>query len=199
MPIGENTNLSIGQIIYVLSNKAQKIIPAVVVEEMIVKKIDGNQISWKVSVGPAGKEKTIDSKRLDGELYSSLEEVQGVLEERLGQFINQIVIDAEKRAQSWYGQKTKQLEEKLSQSDKIDPDSLVDDVIEDDKKDAVATIMSKPAKTEKTITKAQAAKEARKKLMAAMSDEPKPGQSEILDSEEIQLPGGQTVRVNIRT
>lgn len=201
MPIGENTNLSIGQIIYVLSNKAQKIIPAVVVEEMIVKKIDGNQISWKVSVGPVGKEKTIDSKRLDGELYASLDEVQGVLEERLNAFINQIVVDAEKRAIAWYGQKTKQIEEKLSTSDKIDPNSLIDDSSEDDsQQDAVATIMSKPTKVEKSISKAQAAKEARKKLMAAVSDEPKTnGKGDILESEEIQLPDGQTVRVNIRT
>ena len=59
MPIGENNSLSIGQIIYVLSNKTQKIIPAIVVEEMTVKKIDGNETSWKVSVGPQGKEKII--------------------------------------------------------------------------------------------------------------------------------------------
>lgn len=57
MPLGENSTLKIGQIIYVLSNKAQRIIPAIVVEEMTVKKLEGNEVSWKVSVGPTGKEK----------------------------------------------------------------------------------------------------------------------------------------------
>jgi hypothetical protein len=193
MPIGEDSNLSIGQIIYVLSNKAQKIIPAVVVEEMIVKKIDGNEISWKVSVGPVGKEKTIDSKRLDGELYASLDEVQTVLEERLSSFIAQIVEDAEKRAASWYGQKTKQLETKLSQNDKIDPDSLVDEAETEQTKDVVSTIMSPTNKKPKP----QTAKEVRKKLIEAVTDEPQK-KTEILDTEEIQLPNGQTVRVNIR-
>ena len=56
------------------------------IEEITVKTIEGNQSSWKVSVGPQGKEKTIDSKRLDGELYGSIEEVQGVLRERLDRY-----------------------------------------------------------------------------------------------------------------
>jgi hypothetical protein len=40
MPLGQNSSLKIGpKIIYVLSNKAQEIIPAIVVEEMTVKEV----------------------------------------------------------------------------------------------------------------------------------------------------------------
>lgn len=195
MPLGQNSSLKIGQIIYVLSNKAQKIIPAIVIEEMTVKKLDGNEVSWKVSVGPTGKEKIIDSKRLDGELYSSLDEIQGILKERLEQFINAIVDDAAKRADTWYGSKSK-IAEQSQNEDKVDPDSLIEEEI------ASATPkITEIKKKSPAVSKAQATKEARNKLIEAMSDEPKqknqPG--DIIDQEEIQLPDGQIVKVNIRT
>jgi hypothetical protein len=193
MPLGQNSSLKIGQIIYVLSNKAQKIIPAIVVEEMTVKKLDGNEVSWKVSVGPTGKEKIIDSKRLDGELYASLDEVQNILKERLEQFINTIVEDAAKRADAWYGSKSKIVEQSQNE-DKVDPDSLVEEDI------ASATPkITEIKKKSPVISKAQAAKEARNKLIAAMSEEPQKVPGDIVDQEEIKLPDGQVVKVNIRT
>lgn len=193
MPLGQNSSLKIGQIIYVLSNKAQKIIPAIVIEEMTVKKLEGNEVSWKVSVGPTGKEKIIDSKRLDGELYASLDEVQGILKERLEQFIQTIVEDASKRADIWYGSKSK-IAEQTAAEDKVDPDSLV----EEDIASATPKLTETKKKTA-TISKAQAAKEARNKLIAAMSEETPKNPGEIIDQEEIQLPDGQVVKVNIRT
>ena len=200
MPLGENSNLKIGQIIYVLSNKAQKVIPAIVVEEMIVKKLEGNEVSWKVSVGPTGKEKIIDSKRLDGELYESLDEIQIILKNRLEEFINQLIKEAETRANSWYGAKTK-IAETNQYEGKIDPDSLIDE--ETTTVNPASILNPSPAEQKKKntgINKAQAAKEARNKLIAAMSDEQKtntPG--DIIDQEEIRLPDGQVVKVNIRT
>ena len=189
MTIGENSSLEIGQIIYVLSNKAQKIIPAIVVEEITVKTIEGNQSSWKVSVGPQGKEKTIDSKRLDGELYGSIEEVQGVLKDRLDSFINQIVADAQKKVTSWYGTKTASLQSTKNEelNEKVDPESLIDET---------ETV---PA-PKKPIVKKTSIEEARRKAVAAMVglDEVAPLE-ESAGSEEIELPGGQKVKVNIRS
>ena len=192
MPLGQNNSLKIGQIIYGLSNKAQKIIPAIVIEEMIVKKLDGNEVSWKVSVGPTGKEKIIDSKRLDGELYATLDEVQGVLKERLEQFIQTIVEDASKRAEIWYGSKNKIVAQSKNE-DKIDPDSLVEEDI------VSATPKIKEIKKISAVSKAQAAKEVRNKLVAALSEESQGMPGDIADQEEIRLPDGQVVKVNIRT
>ena len=192
MPIGQNNSLQIGQIIYVLSNKAQKIIPAIVVEEVTIKKLDGNETSWKVSVGPQGKEKIIDSKRLDGELYASLDEVQAVLKNKLDEFIVGIVSEAEKRAAEWYGSKTK-LAEQYRDDDKIDPNSLIEE-------DVVPAKSSTDIKKRTSgMSKAQAAKEARNKLIAAMSEDSQAGTGDIVDQEEIRLPDGQVVKVNIRT
>ena len=196
MPIiGENSSLEIGQIIYVLSNKAQKIIPAIVVEEITIKTIEGNQSSWKVSVGPQGKEQTIDSKRLDGELYGSIEEIQGVLRDRLDSFISQIVSDAQKKVSSWYGTKSTAVAA-LRQEDsneKVDPESLIDES---------ETPATTPVAVKKPPTKTRtSAEEARHKAAAAMVgyEEPLAPDGTIANSEEIELPGGQKVKVNIRT
>lgn len=192
MPIGQNNNLQIGQIIYVLSNKAQKIIPAIVVEEVTIKKLDGNETSWKVSVGPTGKEKIIDSKRLDGELYASLDEVQAVLKNKLDEFIVGIVSEAEKRASEWYGSKTK-IVEQYREEDKIDPNSLIEEDTE------LTKLPTDIKKRVSGLSKAQAAKEARNKLIAAMSEDSQSSSGDIVDQEEIRLPDGQVVKVNIRT
>lgn len=187
MPLGENSTLKIGQIIYVLSNKAQKIIPAIVVEEMTVKKLEGNEVSWKVSVGPTGKEKIIDSKRLDGELYETLLEVENVLKQRLEAFVNGIVVDAQKRAEIWYGNKPKLVQQSATQ-DKIDPDTLIEE----------ETSMLQDIKKKSGLSHAQTSKEVRNKLLAALSDEQNTS-TDIMEQEEIQLPDGQVVKVNIRT
>jgi hypothetical protein len=194
MAIGENSSLEIGQIIYVLSNKAQKIIPAIVVEEITVKTIEGNQSSWKVSVGPQGKEKTIDSKRLDGELYGSIEEVQGVLKDRLDGFINQIVSDAQKKVSSWYGTKTATLNASRNedQNGKVDPESLIDEI--DSPPEPIISAKRTAAKTRTS------AEEARRKAVASIVGlEEQQSSPTDENSEFIELPGGQKVKVNIKT
>lgn len=191
--IGENSSLEIGQIIYVLSNKAQKIIPAIVVEEITVKTIEGNQSSWKVSVGPQGKEKTIDSKRLDGELYGSIEEVQAVLKDRLNSFIDQIVMDAQKKVSAWYGTKTAALNENKIEdpNEKVDPESLVDET--DIPVESVASSKKAPAKIRTS------AEEARRKVVASMVGLEEPQAAPDGNSEFIELPDGQKVKINIKT
>lgn len=193
--IGENSSLEIGQIIYVLSNKAQKIIPAIVVEEITVKTIEGNQSSWKVSVGPQGKEKTIDSKRLDGELYGSIEEVQSVLKDRLDVFIKQIVLDAQKKVSAWYGTKTSVpgLIKSEDPNEKVDPESLVDE--------QEVTPAEQTAASKKPLTKVRtSAEETRRKAVASMVGLEEPiapvGDG---NSEFIELPNGQKAKINIKT
>ena len=103
--------------------------------------------------------------------------------------IDQIVDDAQKRADIWYGNKSK-ISQQIEAQDKIDPNSLIDD------ETPLTPVITEPKK--KTgLSKAQAAKEARNKLIAAMSEEQSNG--EIIDQENITLPDGQVVKVNIRT
>lgn len=194
-------SLTIGQVIYVLSNKAQKIVPAIVVEEVVVKKLDGHYVSWKVSVGPAGKEKVIDSSRLDGDIYTSLDEIKEVLHKRLALFLNDIISEAEKRATNWYGEKIKSVVPKgdSESSEKIDPDQLLVDI------ETPSNVVPMPARQQNGKPQGSSAvmgQDELRKRMAEIADENVPlgGQDgrQTVDSQEVNLPDGQTVRVNIK-
>jgi len=123
-------NYQIGQIVYVLSDKAEAIVPAIVVEELVHKKLDGNSVSWKVAVGPPEKKKIVASDELSGEIYTSLEEIQDVMVKRLTVFVDNLVGGAQKRTEKWYGKITKPVPVKANkQSDgKIDPADLIDTI-----------------------------------------------------------------------
>ena len=96
-------NYQIGQIVYIMSDKAEAIVPAIVVEELIHKRLDGDSISWKVAVGPVEKKKIVASDDLSGEIYTSLEEIRNVMSARLSDYIDNLLSKAVKRTESWYG------------------------------------------------------------------------------------------------
>jgi hypothetical protein len=129
-------NFEIGQVVYILSEQAQTILPGVVVEECVVKKLSGNSVSWKVKVGAGDKAKLFDSAKIKGEVYGSLDEVRVVMTERLNKFVEDLTQAAEDRVEKWYGKEIAERERNnhsfVSQSndpdDKIDPDVLLSSI-----------------------------------------------------------------------
>lgn len=208
MTEGSNSALSIGAVIYVLSNKAQKVVPAIVVEEVLVKKLDGNHISWKVSVGPPGKERIVDSNRLDGVIYPSLEDVRAELHKRLESFLDEMILEAEKRVENWYGKQTAQLRSAQGISedpnDKIDPDNLISDIEAPPQQSFAASSRAASASTSARI------RDEVRRRAEAMADPDHPmtrvnqqqqelhsGES-VVSSEEVVLPDGKRVRINLK-
>ena len=127
-PTRPQQNFQIGQIVYLLSDKAEAIVPAIVVEELILKKLDGNTVTWKMAVGPPEKKKILASSDLDGEIYTSLEEIREVMTIRLTSFVTNLVAQAEKRTQVWYGKQMVTNPSMSSGGGKIDPASLIDSI-----------------------------------------------------------------------
>lgn len=122
----EQINLQIGQIVYILSDKAEAIVPVIVVEELVHKKLDGNSVSWKVAIGPPEKKKIVSSSEISGEIYSSLEEIQVVMMKRLGGFVTDLVNKAEKRTETWYGKQIPKEASITKPDGKFDPSDLLD-------------------------------------------------------------------------
>src|SRR5690606_25928254 len=118
----------IGQIVYVLSEKAEAIVPAIVVEEMVVKKLDGSSVSWKVAVGPPGKKKIVASHDISGDVFMSLDEIKEVMTKRLAAYVDNLIGEARQRTESWYGKQIEQPEQEESSNRKIDPASLIDSI-----------------------------------------------------------------------
>lgn len=128
-------NFEIGQVVYILAEQAQTILPGLVVEECVVKKITGNSTSWKVKVGLGDRAKLFDSAKIKGELYGSLEEVKTVMTERLLAFVNNLGSEAEQRVEKWYGKEIAEKEKNAALvpsglrstgvDDRIDPEALL--------------------------------------------------------------------------
>lgn len=126
----------IGKILYILPNKKQKVIPAIVVEEnhRKIRKPDGTLhevMNYKITLGPSESQRvTVDLARIDGEAYESIEEIQKLLRDRLEAFLAELVAKAKKEVQEWYGvtadhdivETTDSLE---GEGSKLDPEDLL--------------------------------------------------------------------------
>lgn len=185
--------LSIGQVIYVLSNKAQKIVPAIVVEEIQVKKLDGNNISWKIAVGPKNKEKVVDSTRIDGEIYSSLDEIRKILFDRLSGFLDELISDTEKRVENWYGKQPDNQNSDLpiSEIGRIDPESLMETI------DNNSNTTSNNLRPEPKQTNPQT--ELRQRMMRELQDDDYNSSGQDMGEEEILMPDGSMIKAKIKS
>lgn len=106
MPNPKKETLRMGQIIYILSNKGNVILPAMVVEEEIKKTLIGKEtvekIDWKVAIGAGDKRKVVNASNISGEVYLTLKEIESSLEQRLTAYLNGVISDAKKRESVWY-------------------------------------------------------------------------------------------------
>lgn len=104
---GQQASYSIGQIIYILSNKSQSVVPAIVAEEDFrkVRKLDGvhEVVNYKLCIGPKDRQKTVDLNRIDGEVFISLEDIRSHLIQRLTAFVDDLVNTTQTNVRNWYG------------------------------------------------------------------------------------------------
>jgi len=164
--MSQKPSLELGQVVYILSDKAQSIVPAIVVEELIVKKFDGNQISWKVSIGPKENNKVVDSTRINGEIYHSLEEIRDILMDRFTTFVNGLCSETEKRTTNWYGKQAKH--DSDNDFGKIDPENIVSSIEQRMNSNLENPMKSLPQNRPQRVSSKE---EAREKLRNMLQDD----------------------------
>lgn len=168
----------LGQIIYVLSEKTQTIVPAVIEEEFHHKKLNGNVVKYTVAIGPPNKKKIIDLERVDGEVFTSLDEIRTTLTERSIAYINSLIQTTEERMQKWYGEKQESLSEQKSpntETNKIDPKTFLDSA------DSVVTNKS-VVKSSPPSTPQQALHDHLRKMVSSSEEEDQMEQ-QIIDAD----------------
>lgn len=125
---------NMGQIIYILSNKTQSVVPAIVDEQVVrkIRKADGihEVVSYKLCIGPKERQQMVDLARIDGEVFDSLESVRATLVERLTGFVDDLVKNTQKNVLNWYGvttdnQLVDMFQNESGQEGKLDPAQLV--------------------------------------------------------------------------
>lgn len=192
--MNQKPSLEIGQIVYILSDKAQAIVPAIVVEEVIVKKFDGNQVSWKVSIGPKNNNKVVDSSRINGEIYTSLEDVKNVLMERFTGFVNGLCSDTEKKVESWYGKQRRV--EVESDTGKIDPESIVSSI--EQRTNQQQAFRPMPSNSNQ-LTPKENERERLRNLLRVEDEEEEPDEIGVpKQAVKIQGPNGEDMVVNVK-
>lgn len=117
----------IGQIIFVLSNKTQTVLPGIVREEIHYRSLDGENVSYKIAIGPANKQRVVDLSSVDGEVYGSLDEVREVLINKLTAFVDDLCATTNERVNQWYSAGNKPVSQP-SASGRLDPSDLLNEV-----------------------------------------------------------------------
>lgn len=133
---GAQKGYDIGQIIYILSNKSQSVVPAIIAEEDIrkVRKLDGvhEVVNYKLHIGPRDKLRQVDLNRIDGEVFTSLEDIRVSMVEKLTTFVDDLIKSTQGNVLSWYGvtadNHVLESNEPAVHGDKIDPEQLVNAV-----------------------------------------------------------------------
>ena len=123
-------NFSIDQVIYVLSDKTQTVLPGIIKEEIHHRSIDGETVSYRVVIGPHNKQRVVDLSTLDGEVYGDLVEVRNVLVTRLTAFVDDLCNTTNDRANQWYGSVNRpaNANNNTGAGEKLDPSVLMNEM-----------------------------------------------------------------------
>lgn len=118
---------NIGQIIYVLSNKTQTVLPGIVQEEIHYRSLNGENVSYKIAIGPQNKQRVVDLSSVDGEVFGSLEEVRTILIGKLTSFVDDLCQTTNERVNQWYGTGSRPAQA-ASPVGRLDPSDLLNEV-----------------------------------------------------------------------
>lgn len=117
---------SIGQVIFVLSNKTQTVLPGIVREEIYYRSLDGENVSYKIAIGPPNKQRIVDLSSVDGEVYGSLDDIRKILIDKLTAFVDDLCVSTNERVNQWYGSSNKPVPQ--SPTGRLDPSDLLNEV-----------------------------------------------------------------------
>lgn len=85
---------SVGDILYVVSNKKRQVLPAQVIEQINRKTLAGEQIQYQVLIAGAQSPVDLDSLSSVGKIFSSLEDVRSSLYRQAEVAITQVLESA---------------------------------------------------------------------------------------------------------
>lgn len=120
----------IGSIVYILftnKEKETKIYPAIVDEQIIKRKTDGEQVSYIVMLGPPNKRQKVDMNRIGGELFPSLDDLKHFMVSNFEKYVDGLCGEATKESVTWYGKRELKQQSVLDMpsSEKLDPAAII--------------------------------------------------------------------------
>jgi hypothetical protein len=108
---------SVGDIVYIVSNKKRQVLPAQIVEQINRKTLSGEQIQYQVLVAGAKSPVDLDSLSEVGSIFSSLEDVRSSLYAQAEAAIVQVISAAAEMAASHFPEESLDSQESHISSD----------------------------------------------------------------------------------
>lgn len=94
------TRYAVGQVLFVVLKKENRVMPVQIVEEITKKTLDGEVITHMVRVGANAE--TIAITDVNGEIFDTAEKLRKTLIERATVSLNKIVDGAVQKSKEWY-------------------------------------------------------------------------------------------------
>lgn len=124
----EESTLKIGQVIYVLSQKETKIIPAQICEMINVQNLQGTSTIWKVAFGPKENRKVVELNKIPGRKALSLEGALAFIRHEFDQFLSLEKRSVEKKVEGWFDQVAKPDIPKPKQEADLDEEEFFNEI-----------------------------------------------------------------------
>ena len=120
----------VGQIIFVMLRKQRQVLPVLVVEETIKKRIDGETYTYIVQL-PNSEETQISLEKLDADIFETIEDVKETMLRSAATTIEKIIISAKTLGTEYFAEHVEsepkdivKLEESNIDTQKIDADNV---------------------------------------------------------------------------
>jgi hypothetical protein len=166
---------------------------------VVIRKLTGNSVSWKIKVGHGDKAKLFDSAKIKGEVYGSLDEVRAIMTKRLNEYIDKISLEAQERVEKWYGKEIADRERQQQSQMTVPSPPSVDDRIDPDI--LLSTIENGPPSPKFTPDATAMSADPKRALKSHLTSLAIPSPEEDLESGEgetfIQGPNGERIRVRM--
>lgn len=94
--------VELGQVVYVLIDAKQKVVPGILLEELINRTVDGTRITYVVQVGLEQAQKI---KLEEDKVFGSLRKVKEHLTQKFVAALDKLIENADTLAKEWYGDK----------------------------------------------------------------------------------------------
>ncbi len=80
----------VGQVLFIILNKKQQVIPVQVTEQVVRRSLNGEEISYSVSIPNRDGDRVLELDSIDGEVFDSIEDVKKTMFEHANYVISTI-------------------------------------------------------------------------------------------------------------
>ena len=94
---------AVGDVLYIISNKKRNVVPVRVVEQIVRRTIDGEQVSFKVALPGKNPQESVDLHSIDGTSYRTLGDARRFLYDQATTAINDLLETAAEVSKVHFG------------------------------------------------------------------------------------------------